>query len=618
MMRNLMPQTLRGRIALLVSVMICLPVIAIAYIIKIQGSDALLQEKSEKLYGAVRLLDDFLGDAYSLTEEEKRLGREDIITLLNKRTTPVAEKVARAYPDLGAGYYHRDLDVIITYAPNEAYGYTVGQPISHDHTGREVMRQNRPMLAYGSQVRGNIMNAMTPIVRNGQVVGYAWANEFYDNVQAQVGKMDWSVMMVMVIGIIISLFLVFLLSRSFGRDVNTVKSGLKKLQFDLSAPLPSLKGEIGEIAQSANRMAAALREALGLNENILNSISDGVVTVDNDKRVTLLNPAARRITGFDPEKVLYQPCYGLFPPIEDTHSPIVMEGDFLWPLLDTLRNGTKYTDFEMEYPIHDRMMQLNVSTEIIRNSEGKSIGAVIFMRDISQAKSMQQHMERAEQLAVLGELVAGVAHEIRNPLTAIRGFVQFLDEGANPAERKEYTGIILKEVDSINRVIQQLLSFARPVPQHYQMAKIGDLVQDALVLVKTRKVAGRIEFMLDIDKDLPDIEIDGELIRQVLLNLLLNAVQAIERQGTIAISAGRISEDCVEISITDDGCGIRREDNKKIFVPFFTTKETGTGLGLSIVQRIVAEHDGEIDIESEEGKGTTITMRFPIMRESLS
>ncbi|MEN3930457.1 two-component system sensor histidine kinase AtoS [Microvirga sp. W0021] len=612
-----MPQTLRRRIALLVGVMICVPVMIIAYIVDIQGRDALLAEKSEKLYGATRLLDDLLADAYVLTDEEKKLSRHEIIELLNRRTSPLAEKVVNAYPGLGAGYYHRGLDVMITYAPTRDYGYVVGQPISKDHMGRYVMEANEPVLAYGSQVRGNIMNSMKPIERNGEVVGYVWANEFYDSVQLQMARMDWSVMAVMAIGLLISLVFVFFLSRNFGREVDQIKGGLLKLEYDLGKPLPELRGELGEIAVSANKMASALMEARSLNENILSSTGDGVLTIDNDLRVTMINPAAQRIIGFAPEEILHRSCYELFPPSEDTHSPIVIEEGFLGPLLDTLRNGTKYTDIEIDYPLHNRMVHLMASTDVIRNAQGENIGAAIFMRDISQTKNMMRHMERAEQLAALGELVAGVAHEVRNPLTAIRGFVQFLDEGASPDERKEYTGIILKEVDSINRVIRQLLSFARPTPQHYQMAKLGDLVKDALVLVKTRNVSGRIEFILDIDENEPEVEIDGELIKQVLLNLLLNAVQAIETQGTVTVSGKQLSADEVEIRISDDGCGISKRNREKIFAPFYTTKPTGTGLGLSIVHRIVTGHNGEIDIESVEGQGTTVILRFPIKHKEV-
>lgn len=600
-----MPQTLRGRIMLLVSVMICLPVMIIAYIVEVQGRDALLHEKSAKLYGVARLMDNSLADLFALHDETlSKMSREQQIAFLNEKMTPLAEVVTKAHPGLGAGYYSRHLDAIITYAPNHEYGYTVGQPIDQAHPGRVVMEQGQPMVASGSQVRGDIMNAMWPIKRDGEVVGYIWANELFDDVRLQMRKLDWSVIGVMAIGLAISLILVMLLSRSFGRDVDTVKSGLQRLQYDLNASLPKLKGEIGEIAQSANAMANSLREARSFTENVLDSISDGVITVDNYGVVTLLNPAAQRIVELDPKTTLNRP-----------YRDAIADVPFNSPILYTLETGIHRTGFEIDYPVREGTRHLSTSSSVIRNADGESLGVAAFIRDMTEKKQMQSHMERAEQLAALGELVAGVAHEVRNPLTAIRGFVQYLQEGATPEEREEYTGIILKEVDSINRVIRQLLSFAKPTPQHYQMVNIPDLVQDALILVRTRGTSGRIDFLLQIAEDLPEIEVDGELIKQVLLNLLLNAVQAIPDRGTIEISSRLASDGRVEVEISDSGVGVSAENQEKIFAPFFTTKPTGTGLGLSIVQRIVAAHNGEIAIRSLEGEGTVITLVFPVRRE---
>lgn len=603
--KKIMPQSLRGRIMLLVCVMICLPVITIAYIVETQGREALLGEKETKLHGAARLLDVYLGDRFQL--DMQGASREDQIATLNQRTTRLAENITQAYPGMGAGYYHRGLDAIITYAPNHEYGYTVGQPIASDHPGRIVMAENRSMTAFGSLVRGNIMNAMRPIERDGEVLGYIWANELVDDVQLQMRRLDIGVILVMVLGLAFSIIAAILLSRSLGRDVDKVVSGLRRLRYDLTAQLPPLKGEIGEIAKSANAMANAVREARGLTDNILVSISDGVITVDNDGIVTMLNPAAQRICELIPENVLNRP-----------YREAIAGIPFDSSLLYTLETGNHRAGFELEYPVRGGVRYLSTSSSVIRNANGDSLGAVAFIRDMTERKQMQHHMERAEQLAALGELIAGVAHEIRNPLTAIRGFVQYLQEGATPEERNEYTGIILKEVDSINRVIHQLLSFAKPAPQHYQMVAVSSMVQDALILVRTKGTAGRIDFLLHIPASLPDIEVDGELVKQALVNLMLNAVQAIPAKGTIEITARHLISGEVEIKIADSGVGIDEEDQERIFTPFFTTKPSGTGLGLSIVQRIVNAHHGDITIRSAKGRGTAITLTFPIRRETMT
>ncbi len=590
------------RLGILMSIMICLPVMVLAYLVETQGREALLQEKSAKLFGVARSLDHALDDLFTLSEEEKQtLSRAEQLDMLHRRVMASAEGMAGIYPGLGVGFYSRKLDAIVAYAPNNLYGWAVGHSIAADHPGRQVMETNEPLIAFGSQVRGDIMNAMVPIVRADEVIGYIWANELFDDVRHQMDSLHRGVMIVMAAGLFISLILVVLLSWRFGRNVNSVKSGLQKLQYDLSATLPPLKGEIGEIAHSANTMARALREARSLNESILDSIDEAVITVDNDGAVTMLNPAARKTTGFVPEETLYRKYEDLF----------VEHEWFRSLLLDTLRNGTPHVDVEEEYPVNGRVLNVNVSTSLIRNSDGESIGAAAFLRDVTSQKDMQRHMERAEQLAALGELVAGMAHELRNPLTAIRGFVQYLQQGASEPERQEYTAIILKEVDSINKVISELLSFARPAPKNYYKVRIGELVENALILVRTREVSARIDFVSLIAPDLPDIEADGELIKQVLLNLLLNAVQSIAGHGRITISIDAVG-DVVTIAIRDSGCGFEAENKEKIFAPFFTTKVTGTGLGLSIVQRIVSAHHGRISINSVVDKGTDVILELPI------
>lgn len=237
------------------------------------------------------------------------------------------------------------------------------------------------------------MNAMWPIRRDDKVVGYIWANELFDDVRLQMRKLDWSVM---VVGLGIILVLVLLLSRSFGRDVDTVKSGLQRIQYDLHTPLPKLKGEIGEIAQSANAMANSLREARSFIENVLNSISDGVITVDNDGIVTMLNLAAQRIVELDPQTTPNRP-----------YRDAITDVPFSSPILYTLSTGIHRTGFEIDYPVRDGICHVSTSSSVIRNADGESLGVAAFIRDMTEKKQMQRHMERAEQLASPGEPVAG-------------------------------------------------------------------------------------------------------------------------------------------------------------------------------------------------------------------
>ncbi|EOU6594024.1 ATP-binding protein, partial [Escherichia coli] len=207
-------------------------------------------------------------------------------------------------------------------------------------------------------------------------------------------------------------------------------------------------------------------------------------------------------------------------------------------------------------------------------------------------------MAQAERLATLGELMAGVAHEVRNPLTAIRGYVQILRQQTSDLIHQEYLSVVLKEIDSINKVIQQLLEFSRPRHSQWQQVSLNALVEETLVLVQTAGVQARVDFISELDNELNPINADRELLKQVLLNILINAVQAISARGKIRIQTWQYSDSQQAISIEDNGCGIDLSLQKKIFDPFFTTKASGTGLGLALSQRIINAHQGDIRVAS--------------------
>jgi two-component system, NtrC family, sensor histidine kinase AtoS len=219
-------------------------------------------------------------------------------------------------------------------------------------------------------------------------------------------------------------------------------------------------------------------------------------------------------------------------------------------------------------------------------------------------------------LAALGELVAGIAHDIRNPLTSIRGFVQYLQKSKDPLELREYAPLIIREVDGLNRIIGELLKFAKPHPPRYSSVQVNDLIREVLSLVKTRAEKQDIRIDLALDSSLPFIEADGEQLKQVLLNLFINACQAIPAQGSILFKTSKNLADWLTISVIDSGIGISPENLDKVFDPFFSTKPAGTGLGLAVVQRIINGHKGEIGISSEPGKGTTVTIRLPGLQNS--
>ncbi|EJH0678819.1 two-component system sensor histidine kinase AtoS [Escherichia coli] len=597
-MKWIYPRRLRNQMILMAILMVIVPTLTIGYIVETEGRSAVLSEKEKKLSAVVNLLNQALGDRYDLYID---LPREERIRALNAELAPITENITRAFPGIGAGYYNKMLDAIITYAPSALYQNNVGVTIAADHPGREVMRTNTPLVYSGRQVRGDILNSMLPIERNGEILGYIWANELTEDIRRQAWKMDVRIIIVLTAGLLISLLLIVLFSRRLSANIDIITDGLSTLAQNIPTRLPQLPGEMGQISQSVNNLAQALRETRTLNDLIIENAADGVIAIDRQGDVTTMNPAAEVITGYQRHELVGQPYSMLF---DNTQ--------FYSPVLDTLEHGTEHVALEISFPGRDRTIELSVTTSRIHNTHGEMIGALVIFSDLTARKETQRRMAQAERLATLGELMAGVAHEVRNPLTAIRGYVQILRQQTSDPIHQEYLSVVLKEIDSINKVIQQLLEFSRPRHSQWQQVSLNALVEETLVLVQTAGVQARVDFISELDNELSPINADRELLKQVLLNILINAVQAISARGKIRIQTWQYSDSQQAISIEDNGCGIDLSLQKKIFDPFFTTKASGTGLGLALSQRIINAHQGDIRVASLPGYGATFTLILPI------
>ncbi|WP_218838461.1 ATP-binding protein, partial [Snodgrassella alvi] len=531
------------------------------------------------------------------------LPRTQQITQLNQYLSPKIEPLLKDMPNIAAGYYHKQLDAIVLYAPQSAYGVNVGKSIPAEHKGREVMTSGRHMVETGQQVRGNIMNAMTPIVRNNQIIGYIWANETLDDIEKQAFVFDKNVIIISLICMLSCICIASVLSRKLNTDINIIKQGLEKLPFSLDSRLPVIRGELNEIVSGINSLAEKLRKTKTINELILENTLDAVITVDNNGFITMLNPAAEKITGYQLEQVLGRP-----------YSTIVDDKNFQSPLLDTLYNGIDHVGVEVDFPVARQIIRISASTSHLKDYQGNIIGAVVIFKDITEREEVEKLIQQTERLVALGELMAGIAHEIRNPLAAVRGFVQYLQNDLPRAEQNEYLEIILKEVDSINQVIQQLLDFSVPSKNYYVSVQLNDLINEVLVLVNSSHRSNNIVLTLSLASQLPPLYLDKELIKQAILNLLINAIQAVSDQGNIEISTLMSANQKYQlIQIKDDGEGIKSEIMDKIFTPFFTTKISGTGLGLSMVEKIVSSHKGQISIKNNEhSNGVTVEVALPV------
>lgn len=605
LLRRYWPKNLRTRLMLLIMPLVALPIIATGYVIKERGKEAILEEKRGHLQGITVLLERHLlekGGFSGLLASYSGAPNDDKARLayLTSQLNPYTNSIAAAFEDVGVGYFSREFDAIVTYGPSDQYGRTVGMTIPPEHPGWRIMDKDRPMTVSGRQVRGLIMNAMRPIHQGGQVVGYVWANETLDAIDAQAAAINMAVYTLTLCGLLLSLLAVYLAIQRLTRDVAKIRDGLDGLRFDLSKPISPIAGEVGVIIDAINDLARSLLETRSMHHNILDSLADGIITIDAQHCISYVNPAACTLLGYRAEEVVGKPYLTLFRP----------EAKFSSLLIDTLESGLEHRAVELQFPLAQRTLTILSSTSRLYDGRGEQLGAVGVIRDISENRALQGQVARASQLAAIGEMSASIAHELRTPLTSIRGFVQYLQSSQDPAEWNEYGDIIIREVDALNRIATGLLDLARPQSINPLPTDLNRLVEESLLLVA--KPSGKqITFRVQLAPDLPLLDIDKGQIKQVVLNLLINAIQAIDSQGEINI-ATHLEVGNVLLTIRDSGCGIPPADLERIFDPFFSSKPSGTGLGLPVAQRIVERHHGQLDLSSQPGQGTIAKLRLPI------
>lgn len=239
---------------------------------------------------------------------------------------------------------------------------------------------------------------------------------------------------------------------------------------------------------------------------------------------------------------------------------------------------------------------------------------LISIRDLSDFKKMEQSAFHNEKLALLGKIAAGVAHEIRNPLTSVRGFIQLLEKDLVEMGREEYVKIILSELDRVNLIIQGFLSSSRNALPERTPVHMTKVLRDLVLLCQSEANLRNCEIISNIPDDLPTLKVDVQQIKQVLLNIIKNAFDAIEgKPGVIWVAAELEANRWLRITVRDNGKGMDQETMGHLFEPFFTTKEKGTGLGLAMCYRIIENHKGMIYADSQLGAGTTFTIKLPLM-----
>ena len=370
-----------------------------------------------------------------------------------------------------------------------------------------------------------------------------------------------------------------------------------------TADLRSVSTQLESAYRTLEERAIQLVTIQDYTQSILRSITSGVITVGPDGSVATANAAAERMFGMREEEMVPR-RFGVL--VTDDGGIDAALVRILGGLAPRLALDTKIVT------LGATEMHAQVSMSRMRDIDGRLLGAVVTIEDVSEVRSLTDQLIRADRLAAMGELTASVAHEVRNPLGVIRASVQLLEETV-PDERRisEAARVIKQEIDRLDRVIKALLDFGRPSPPTLRPTNVEDVVAD--VVMFTRQFAGRsgVEIRTDYVAGVALVSADADQLKQVLVNLVSNAVQAMDASGGTIVVRVWDDDAYVFISVADDGPGIPGELLHRIFDPFYSTRDAGTGLGLTIVHRIVDQHGGRLEVESAPGAGTTFTVALP-------
>jgi len=358
------------------------------------------------------------------------------------------------------------------------------------------------------------------------------------------------------------------------------------------------------------QIAALLNQLSQENESlriVLDSLTDGVLVTDTEGKLSLVNKTADRLLPFNSGDARQRPIWEA---VYDEDVAAFFRGAFT--------NQEKVVDKEFTLS-NGRTITLSFSIfPLVR--KGRVEGNVVHVENVTDKKIEQARLRRAESLAALTTLTAGVAHEIKNPLQSIGIHIQLIQkllQGRKSLKRDQiepYLKVINEEVDRLNRIVVDFLFTVRPMDAHLEKRDLNEIVRDLLDFMRFELEEAQVKGELLLAGNLPPLELDEKFLKQALLNMIQNAVSAMPGGGTLRVETVRQGDE-VLLRISDTGVGIPEENMTKIWEPFFTTRDFGSGLGLTLVFKIVREHKGEITVQSRIGEGTTFTVALPVPKE---
>jgi len=584
---------------ILLILIITLPVAFLSYDDCVQEKNLLIQQKFHQLLDAATLLKTKIPSSINSTlakEDANSPNKKERILILNKQLQPLVNQFCKQHPNLGFGVYSLNLHSVLAIGPNFSYKllHDVHNPNyleSYKTNQIEVQEINKSLTWRGKP----ILNLTYPIWYNGKIVGHIWSSikiedlnkELYIAIMKRICMIIfiWLAVVLVIWWIFYKLRLNLLQLLTQIRNEDDNPDGLK----DFPELFPVLE-TITSLREKYLDQVEALRQ-------LVDNTPMEIISIDNKKNIKAINKAYLLANPQFTYKDLIGKPFTTF-----TEHEGVKEENL--PIIQALDG--KITRNVILNTLNKRLL---INAYPIKHSKTKEIiGALAIAQDITEQEKLKSEMERLDRLNLVGSMAASLAHEIRNPLTAVRGYTQMLmaktDEGSS-----NFFKIILEELDRTNSIIENFLSLARNKLIKKAECNLNKIIDDIFPLLETESIKRDMSVKLDLADNLPNLYLNPRQIKQLILNLGLNALDAMEPEGKLTIQT-RYKNNMLQLKVSDTGCGIPKENLDKLFEPFYTSKESGTGLGLSVCWSIAQQHQAEINVQSQEGIGTTFIVTF--------
>ena len=517
---------------------------------------------------------------------------------------------------------------------------TVGQALSGD-VARLATEAARPLVQdTRSAEEAGLYDFSVPVIVDNRRWGTARVGLSQRHMESEIRQTRLELGVLTVITIVVGGVAAALVARQIARPVQRLADGVAAIsRGELNQRIePTTRDEIGRLAVAFNHMAAQLaqqRSALEVahaelrqrfeeladlksyTDNILASVKTGIVTVDLDGRVVTLNPAAELLTGFFAGEAAGRYCTEVF-----RDSPAIGE-----ILMETLANRADAPGIPLTLKRRNGVLvPVEVRVAPLKGGDGKDLGVVGVLRDLTVVRELQRQLERSDRLAAVGTLAAGLAHEIKNPLTSLVTFTRHLTRRFDDASfRERFQSIVPRELERINRIVERLLELSRPGRLTPTPVHVPALLDRAVDLYSHRIEAQGVRVTREYAATLVTVSADEDQLYRAFVNLVANALDAMDKGGRLLLRAGWSDErepdltgrlrtgPRLRVEISDTGVGIAPAAMDRIFTPFFSTKEAGTGLGLALTHKIVEDHGGSILVRSNPGTGTTFRILLPLV-----